>query len=142
MNWLEKDIKYEKELNETKSADENIKLQNAKNEYDTLLTLNNNGQNEELINAQSNLDLSSLNLYNAQKDYETNKVLFEAGVIAENEFNQYKTALEKAKDEHDKAVTLLETVKVKLESDLNNAKNNYEAAKVSVNDNSNKWAKW
>lgn len=136
MSQLEKDIKYEKELNKTKSADEKIKLQNAKNEYETLLTLNNNGQNEEFINAQSNLDLCLLNLYNAQNDYENNKVLFEAEAISENEFNQYKTALEKARDEHDKVVTLLETVKIKLESDLNNAKNNYEAAKVSVNDNS------
>lgn len=132
---LEKDIKYEKELNETKSADEKIKLKNAKNEYETLLTLNNNGQNEELINAQSNLDLSSLNLDNAKKDYENNKVLFDAKAISENELNKYETALEKAKYEYDKDLNILECVKVNLKSNLNTAKNNYEAAKVSVNDN-------
>lgn len=132
---LEKDIEYSEELNETTNAEGKIKLENAKNEYETLLQTNDSGQDEEFINAEENLNLSSLNLDNAQKDYENNKMLFEATAIAANELNQYETILEKAKYEHNKALTMLESVKVKIKSNLNTAKNNYEAAKVSVNDN-------
>lgn len=132
---LEKDIEYSEELNETTNAEGKIKLENVKNEYETLLQINDSGQDEEFINAEENLNLSSLNLDNAQKDYENNKMLFEATAIAANELTQYETILEKAKYEHNKALTMLESVKVKIKSNLNTAKNNYEAAKVSVNDN-------
>jgi len=132
---LEKDIKYAKALSETTSEDAKTKLKTAKNAYEYLLNLNNNGQNEESITAEADLNLSKITLENAQKNYDNNKVLFEAEAISQNEFNQYEEALKKAQSDYDKAKKTLEGIKPKLQADLDNAKNKYDEAQVAINDN-------
>lgn len=132
---LEKDIKYAQALAETTSEDAKTKLKTAKNEYENLLNLNNNGQNEEIITAEANLNLSSITLESAQKNYDNNKVLFQAQAISQNEFNQYEEALKKAQSDYDKAKRTLVGIKSKVQADLDTAKNKYEEAQVAINDN-------
>ena len=132
---LEKDIEYSQALAETTREDAKAKLETAKNEYENLLNLNNNGQNDEIITAEANLNSSSITLEDAQKNYDNNKLLFQAQAISQNEFNQYEEALKKAQADYDKAKKTLEGIKSKLQADLDNAKNKYKEAQVAINDN-------
>lgn len=133
---IEKDIQYSKVLADTTNKDARAKLESAKSEYENLCKLYNNGENEEIVTAEANVNSSSITLEYAQKDYDTNKVLLESQAISQNEFDQYEEQLKKAQADYDKAKKTLEGLKSKIKADLDKAKNKYREAQVAINDNS------
>jgi multidrug efflux pump subunit AcrA (membrane-fusion protein) len=80
-------------------------------------------------NASNNVELTSLELNNAQKNYDQVKKLYELGASSQNELSQAESALKKAQISYDNAKASLENIKNK---NTGSAKNNIEIQKVTL----------
>ncbi|WP_352399769.1 efflux RND transporter periplasmic adaptor subunit [Anaerotignum sp.] len=66
-------------------------------ENQVLFTVDSSNLNDQLRSAQANYNVSKLNLENAEKTYNNNKILFDQGIISQTEMDQIKLAFESAK---------------------------------------------
>ncbi|WP_313528617.1 efflux RND transporter periplasmic adaptor subunit [Anaerotignum sp.] len=66
-------------------------------ENQVLFTVDSSNLNDQLRSAQASYNVSKLNLENAEKTYNNNKILFDQGIISQTEMDQIKLAYESAK---------------------------------------------
>lgn len=111
---LELDIR-QTELN-IRNAEESLKNESASNQYN-------------LQNALNAVESASLELKNAQKDYDEIKGLYEAGASSLDEFLKAESLFNKARLSYDNAQASLENVKSK---NSNTTRNNIEIQKVTL----------
>lgn len=133
---LEKDI--EQALASTNAAEENAKIQydSAKKAYEDILYINNNNLNAEIKNSETAVNSAKMNLDDKQKTYEYKQALLGYGEISEDELNKAKMEYENANDDYDKAIVVFENAKLKLDSDLANAKTALDTAKTNFENKS------
>ncbi|MAU16154.1 MAG: efflux transporter periplasmic adaptor subunit [Muricauda sp.] len=68
-----------------------------------------------LLNAQANLAVSEVQLNQAKEEYDRNKILFEKGVIAQQEFSNIKYTYEQAKSAVQAASAAVKTIQVNMQ---------------------------
>lgn len=117
-----------------------INLQNAQTNYDNILKDYESESNSQIITAESNVNSSELDLDTKKTSYEKYKLLYEAGSLSKNEYEQAETAYTNAQNKYNDAVAALESAKTaeirnleQAETSLNSAKVNYNSAKETLN---------
>jgi len=81
--------------------------------------LNNNGMNSELINSESALKTTEVDLQTKMTTYEDNKILFESGYISDQELRQSETNYTLAVEAYEKALSSLDVTKKRVEQENN-----------------------
>jgi len=124
-----------------------LAMESAQNNYDKALNDFNNNTDPNVNAAESALSGAALDLQAKETSYSKNKVLFDGGVISEQEYNQYLNLYNDAKNRFDDAQTTLDNAKnaqasalKQLEIALKTAKANYNSA-VTLQDRAAEQAK-
>lgn len=115
-----------------------IIVANAKAAYDSALKLSSEENNSDIQNAVSALEVAKTDYENKKNLYEKNKVLFDNGVITEQQLKDCEVAYDTAKSIYEKYTVALDNIKEKVQLNLTTAKNNYDAAVVKSQDNTKK----
>lgn len=131
---LQKDIQQTEATLKTAETINKIKLDTAKEVYDSALKLSEEGSNSEIINAECAVNAAKLDLDDKKNTYQNNKTLFECDAIAQKELNESEISLKNAEDSYDKALVALDNIKAKISLDVGTAKENYEVAKLACED--------
>ncbi|MGC5326097.1 efflux RND transporter periplasmic adaptor subunit [Brevibacillus sp. SYSU BS000544] len=84
--------------------------------------------------ALTSLEKAKTSLQNAQNTYNTQKNLFEAGIISKNEWDQAKTSVEQAQLEYNAAVLENNQTQGQLQSEIEQAQAAYETAVSDLNE--------
>ncbi len=133
---LEDQIKELEATISTTDASNYVALKSAKSVYDNALALSRDEKNGDIKSAATALNSAKLDYENKQKIYEKYILLHERDAISDQELKEYEISYENAKDTYDKYTVELDNIKAKVQLDLTTAKNNYDAAKVKYEDNS------
>ena len=133
---LEDQIREAEAAISSADAGNKISLENAKSAYDNELSLSSDEKNQDIKDAASVLSVAKRDYENKKSIYDKYKVLNESSAISDQELKEYEISYENAKDAYDKSSVALDNTKVKVQQELINAKNNYEAAKVKAEDKS------
>lgn len=134
--------KLEDQINEleatisTTDASNEVALENAKAAYDNALALSSDENNEEIKSAAAALKSAELDYENKNEMYVKYKQLYESGAITEEQLNEYKISYENSQETYNNYKVALDNAKAKVQLDLTTAKNNYDAAKIKCEDNS------
>lgn len=133
---LEKDIEESREkLNTSKNAT-SIQLKIKENAYNNLKDKCENNLNSAVNECEKNVQAAKIDLDEKTRNYEQNKTLAESDALSPELLAQSKAAFENAQNIYDKALSVLESSKKDVEIALNNAKDEYEAAKYADADKS------
>lgn len=133
---LDKDAEQSMATAQASEANNQVKLDGAKKAYEDELHLYNSNSNTDIKNSEETLNLAKINLDDKKKIYDKNKVLFDAKVITEDDFNKVKIDYETAKSDYEKDTAALESAKVKARQALDKDKEDYETAQNDVNNHS------
>lgn len=79
----------------------------------------NSETDSELANSQANLQSAEIELENKKKSYETDKVLFDAGAVSQNDVDKAETDYKTAEINYDKLFSAYNSTKIKANHDLN-----------------------
>ena len=115
-------------------------LEIARNNLEEALADYLNPINSQLLQAQSALTLAQTDLENAARTHENNRILFGAGGISRNAFDNSETALTNAQNRFEDASAALENARTGMRRALDNAQNqlttaqlNYDNAAIALN---------
>lgn len=133
---LEEQIKVLEATIATADASNDIALKNAKSAYDNALALSSDENNSNIKSAAAALNSAKLDYENKQEMYEKYTSLHEIGSISDQELKEYEISYKNAKETYDKCAVTLEDIKAQVQLGLTTAKNNYDAAKIKAEDNS------
>ncbi|MCL2164683.1 MAG: HlyD family efflux transporter periplasmic adaptor subunit [Oscillospiraceae bacterium] len=113
-----------------------INLSNAQKNYNNALKEYRDGTNSALVAAKSNLLSAEIDLSAKETLFESNKVLYEAGDIPKNTYDQSADAYTIAQNKYDDAVITLENVITSQKNALDQFEAALKSAQVSY-DNAN-----
>lgn len=133
---LEKDIEESREKLSTSKNATAIQLKIKEDAYKSLQDKYDNNLNSAINECEKNVQASKIDLDEKSRAYEKNKTLAESDALSSEQLAQSKAAFENAKNTYDKAISALESSKKDVEIALNNAKDEYEAAKYADADRS------
>lgn len=87
--------------------------------------------NTQLLQAQSALTLAQIDLENTIRTHENNRILFAAGGISRNNFDNSETALTNAQNRFEDAASALENAQTGMRRALDNAQNQLTTAQLN-----------
>ena len=112
-----------------------LEVESKKQAYDNAAYLYNNNINSSISDCEQALETAKIKLDDAQNDYDRKKTLYDNGAGLQSDLESAESELKQCKSQYDKAVTDLESAKVKTKQEIDDAKNQYDSAMHDYNNN-------
>ncbi|WP_244835433.1 HlyD family secretion protein [Clostridium sp. BJN0001] len=111
-----------------------LQLEQKKQAYDNALSLYENNQNTDILNAEANVESAKLSLDSAERKYNYQKEMYDNGQISQDEYITAQSNYNNAKTSYENAKASLASSKLNVDESLTKAKNDYEEALLNSED--------
>lgn len=106
----------------------------AQKNYDDKIKENNNKENINLINAESTVETTRIDLENKKDDLEKNKLLFEAGAVSQYEIDNLEESIANIQRKYDDTVANVNSIKNSMDKELKQLSDNLKTAQINYDD--------
>lgn len=112
-----------------------LEVDSKKQAYDNAAYLYNNNMNSSISDCEHALETAKVKLDDAKRDYDKKKTLYDSGAGIQSDVDDAESELKQSQLQYDKAVTDLETAKIKTKQEIDEARTQYNSAMHDYNNN-------